>query len=272
MNVSGDIMVEYTYDAWGNVLSITGPMADTMGQHNQLRYRGYVYDPETELYFLNSRFYDPEKGRFINADDTVYLGADGTLLSYNLFAYCKNNPVTGYDPTGHFSWTDVFNVAAVVTIVALAVIAVVSSGGAAAPPLLAAASTIAGTTVTAAAATTVATGVVVTGVAPMGAAATASILEATSKNNANSKQGNEYKGKSIYNKQGERIDFEYNGNGTGNVHYDGTKGKEIIWRLVDGVEITYTVSKAVNKIISAPPFQKAISKAIDAVLSLAGHK
>ena len=172
----------------------------------------------------------------------------------------------------HFSWTDVFNTAAVVTIAALAGIAIVGSGGAAAPPLLAAASALAGTTVTPAAATTVATGVAITGVATMGTAATASILEATSKNNANSKQGNEYKGKSLYNKQGERIDFEYNGNGTGNVHYDGTKGKEIIWRLADGVGTMYTVSKAVNKIISAPPFQKAISKAIDAVLSLAGLK
>jgi hypothetical protein len=43
-------------------------------------------------------------GRFINADNTAYLGADGTLLSYNLFAYCGNNPVMGYDPTGHWDW------------------------------------------------------------------------------------------------------------------------------------------------------------------------
>ena len=138
------------------------------------------------MYYLQSRYYNPEIGRFINADDTKYWGADGTLLSYNLFAYCKNNPVMGYDPTGYFSWTDVFNTAAVVTIAALAVIAIVGSGGAAAPPLLAAASALAGTTVTAAAATTVATGVVITGVATMGAAATASILE------SGSKQGKDY--------------------------------------------------------------------------------
>jgi len=110
---------------------------------------------------------------------------DGSSLSYNLFAYCKNNPVMGYDPTGHFSWTDVFNTAAVVTIAALAVIAIVGSGGAAAPPLLAAASALAGTTVTAAAATSVATGVAITGVAAMGAAATASILESSSKQGKN---------------------------------------------------------------------------------------
>lgn len=98
MNVSGDIMVEYTYDAWGNVLSITGPMADTMGQHNQLRYRGYVYDPETDLYYLNSRFYNPETGRFINADA---FASTGGLLGNNMFAYCANEPVKRFDPTGH---------------------------------------------------------------------------------------------------------------------------------------------------------------------------
>ena len=98
MNVSGDIMVEYTYDAWGNVLSITGPMASTMGQHNQLRYRGYVYDPETGLYFLNSRFYDPEIGRFINADA---LTSTGGLLGNNMFAYCRNNPVNRIDIRGY---------------------------------------------------------------------------------------------------------------------------------------------------------------------------
>ena len=100
MNVSGDLQVAYTYDAWGNVLSITGPMADTMGQYNQLRYRGYVYDPETGLYFLNSRFYDPEKGRFINADVLVATGQG--MLGNNMFAYCGNNPVNYQDPTGKY--------------------------------------------------------------------------------------------------------------------------------------------------------------------------
>ena len=72
-------------------------MAGTMGQHNQLRYRGYVYDPETELYFLNSRFYDPEIGRFINADA---LTSTGGLLGNNMFAYCANSPVLLCDPNG----------------------------------------------------------------------------------------------------------------------------------------------------------------------------
>ena len=101
-NSAGTLVVRYWYDAWGYAESCTGTMASTLGVLNPLRYRSYVYDQETGLYYVSSRYYDPEIGRWINADDTAYLGADGTLLSYNLFAYCKNNPVMGYDPTGHF--------------------------------------------------------------------------------------------------------------------------------------------------------------------------
>ena len=60
-------MVSYAYDAWGNILSTTGTMATTLGKHNPLRYRGYVYDQETQLYYLQSRYYNPEIGRFLNA-------------------------------------------------------------------------------------------------------------------------------------------------------------------------------------------------------------
>ena len=79
-------------------------MATTPGKANALRYRSYVYDTETALYYLQSRYYNPGTGRFINTDDVAYLGADGTPISYNLFAYCKNNPVLGYDPSGHWDW------------------------------------------------------------------------------------------------------------------------------------------------------------------------
>ena len=98
LNTSGTAVVQYTYDAWGNVLSITGSMADTLGQMNPLRYRGYVYDSETELYYLQSRYYDPKVGRFINADAFASTGQG--LLGNNMFAYCGNNPVMGYDPQG----------------------------------------------------------------------------------------------------------------------------------------------------------------------------
>ena len=93
-----NVVVEYTYDAWGNPLSTTGSMATTLGVHNPLRYRGYVYDSETQLYYLQSRYYDPALGRFINADAFASTGTG--LLGYNMFAYCNNNPVAYSDPAG----------------------------------------------------------------------------------------------------------------------------------------------------------------------------
>jgi RHS repeat-associated protein len=80
----------------------TGTAASTLGVNNPLRYRGYVYDTETGLYYLQSRYYNPTWGRFINADDPGYMGVDGTPSSYNLFSYCGNNPVTRADDEGEF--------------------------------------------------------------------------------------------------------------------------------------------------------------------------
>lgn len=94
----GTPVASYCYDAWGKILACDGALAEL----NPLRYRGYVYDQETGFYYLQSRYYDPAVGRFINADDVAYLGADKSMPSYNLFAYCHNNPVVGVDPTGYF--------------------------------------------------------------------------------------------------------------------------------------------------------------------------
>ena len=77
---------------------------------NSIRYRGYVYDKETELYYLQSRYYDPEVGRFINSDDVDYIGYSGRQLSYNLFAYCENDAVNGWDPTGFVTYMFYYNV------------------------------------------------------------------------------------------------------------------------------------------------------------------
>ncbi len=85
-------------------MSITGPLASTIGQKNPYRYRGYRYDNETGFYYLNSRYYNPGWGRFINADDVVILQlTQGELLSHNLFAYCINNPVNMVDNNGYFA-------------------------------------------------------------------------------------------------------------------------------------------------------------------------
>ena len=86
-------LVEYTYDAWGNITSISGISANPLALYNPFRYRGYVYDDETGLYYNASRYYAPELCRFISADDTSVLTATITLSDKNLFAYCDNNPV-----------------------------------------------------------------------------------------------------------------------------------------------------------------------------------
>ena len=96
-NYSGEVVVEYTYDAWGNPLSCTGPLAATLGKKNPFRYRGYVYDEETGLYYLKSRYYNPRVGRFVCADSLIASG----LLGSNFFAYCGNNPIVRADPSGH---------------------------------------------------------------------------------------------------------------------------------------------------------------------------
>ena len=100
--------------------------------------------------YVFSRYYDPEVGRWINADDTDYLGADVSPLSYNLFAYCLNNPVNRFDDSGNWSlpnWAKVV-VGAAATVTAVAI--TVATGGAAAPVLIGvAASTIGGAAISA---------------------------------------------------------------------------------------------------------------------------
>ena len=98
-------MVQYVYDAWGNhaVLDSNGnDRTDTshIGNRNPIRYRGYFYDVETGLYYLQTRYYDPEIGRFLNMDDVAYADLE-QFHGLNLYAYCGTNPVNYVDPSGH---------------------------------------------------------------------------------------------------------------------------------------------------------------------------
>lgn len=98
----GKAVAEYAYDAWGNMLTENnGTLA--VGKLNPFRYRSYVYDEETGLYYLKSRYYDTLTGRFLNAD--VYCDTEsGTPLSTNMFAYCENNAINKSDDEGKDAW------------------------------------------------------------------------------------------------------------------------------------------------------------------------
>ena len=100
LDASGSTVASYTYNAWGKLLSSSGSMASI----NPLRYRGYYFDNDTGLYYLKSRYYDPQIARFVNADSQISTYASGL----NLFAYCGNNPVSRIDSNGH-SWKDIAN-------------------------------------------------------------------------------------------------------------------------------------------------------------------
>ena len=93
-------VIEYSYDSWGKLLSTTGSLASTIGKVNPFLYRGYYFDTETGLYYLNSRYYDALTVRFISED--VYVSTGQNLISTNMFAYCGNNPINRTDLNGEF--------------------------------------------------------------------------------------------------------------------------------------------------------------------------
>ena len=95
---NNNLIASYVYDAWGKVLSTTEYTTNSIGAKNAIRYRGYYYDTESNLYYLNARYYDPQIKRFLNPDEL--LGANGGLVGYNMFAYCNNNPIMFVDYNG----------------------------------------------------------------------------------------------------------------------------------------------------------------------------
>ena len=114
---TGKLAVTYTYDAWGKLVELKDTTANSVGTQNPFRYRGYYYDTETSLYYLQTRYYDPEVGRFINADAFTSTDISG-VLSANMFAYCENRPTIGSDPTGE--WVHILIGAAVGAVGSLA--------------------------------------------------------------------------------------------------------------------------------------------------------
>ena len=126
---SGNVVVRYMYDAWGNhtVRGNDGTEiaeATHIGNINPIRYRGYYYDTEIGLYYLQTRYYDPTTGRFVTIDGIAYADPE-SINGLNLYAYCGNNPVMNVDPTGNAWWE--WLLAAI--IVAACVVGAVFTGG-----------------------------------------------------------------------------------------------------------------------------------------------
>ena len=98
LDINGTEVVSYRYDTWGKLLSTTGSLANTIGEINEYLYRGYRYDRDLGLYYLQSRYYNPDIGKFINTDNAITAGTG--ILAHNLFTYSYNDPVNLIDTDG----------------------------------------------------------------------------------------------------------------------------------------------------------------------------
>jgi len=111
IDLDGNVVAWYTYCAWGNILDTWQAVGYNIGEINPIRYRGYYWDSETQLFYLQSRYYSPELRRFVSAD--VFLDTGVGILGTNMYIYCNNDPVNLWDPTGysplHISLDDINN-------------------------------------------------------------------------------------------------------------------------------------------------------------------
>ena len=98
----GNVVVYYKYDVYGNLISKDVKIDNLASRYNPFIYKGYYYDVETQLYWVSSRYYSPELCRWISPDNIDYLDPK-SINGLNLYAYCGNNPINKYDPSGHFA-------------------------------------------------------------------------------------------------------------------------------------------------------------------------
>lgn len=126
IDIDGKILVKYEYDDWGKVISIKDDSGEDLSKLNPFLFKGYFYDRETGFYYLKTRYYDPDIGRFISADGEI--GSVGNPMGMNLYAYCKDNPVNYGDENGNWpSWLT--KVCIGLAVIAVCAIAVVATGG-----------------------------------------------------------------------------------------------------------------------------------------------
>ena len=266
LNLQGDVISiithwgesygSYTYDAWGNVLSVSGDIANL----NPIRYRGYYYDSETRLYYLGSRYYDPAVKRFVNADG--YASTGQGFIGQNAFVYCLNNPIRYVDANGSFAveatlavtnfwnplgWTAAAALFFESTIVTVCIVATIYNTyrGNADPT-----------------AETVKSSNKQSDSKPKEKAVTVS-TPASPKPPKNDKDKN-YRGGTSYNRNGIRVDYEYYGNGNGNVHVHFKNGKywfnTSLHQFVDKNGVI--AGKAVQGLLKDPKIAKAILKGL----------
>ena len=124
INEEGTIVTRYSYTAYGKV-TIKEYSEEQIGEINPIRYKGYYYDSETLMYYLMTRYYDPELCRFISPDDVSYLDPS-TINGLNLYCYCANNPINHIDPDGHAWYHWAIGAAIIVACAALTVVTAAS--------------------------------------------------------------------------------------------------------------------------------------------------
>ena len=125
LDENGNTVVGYGYDAWGAPLWCAGELAETLGKVQPFRYRGYVFDEETGLYYLRSRYYNAQWGRFVNADDRLSKN-ETDICGKSLYVYCSNNPLNRVDPNGEAWWA--WAVGAAVIVASIAIVGVTMGG------------------------------------------------------------------------------------------------------------------------------------------------
>jgi len=111
ININGDTVARYSYDAWGKCTILQNSSEHgAIASINPFRYRGYYYDRETELYYLQSRYYDPEVGRFVNVDEVETVATVSDVITINQFSYCECDPINNVDSNGAISWKKILSI------------------------------------------------------------------------------------------------------------------------------------------------------------------
>lgn len=127
VNENGELIVQYSYDAYGKCLSVSGNLASTIGILNPIRYKGYYFDSESGMYYCKFRYYVSDWCRWLNIDNALYMQTD-KINGLNLYSYCGNNPVSNLDKNGKFWFTAMTTIVGAIVGAASAVVTTLITG------------------------------------------------------------------------------------------------------------------------------------------------